>query len=143
MERLLKKGEAVTLFLSDTKKVFIKTAIIYFVFSVIVLVFSLVYSIFSHEVYSNFLSYAFLYPLVGGSVLYILLSFTKTFRKWPYNFYNAGIATITMGSILAGVNEIAGADTLYYLLYFLVGFILIVLSLITLLVEIIIRRKNK
>ena len=132
-----------TLFTSDIKKIYFKTALTYFIFSVIAFVFSEVYSLFSHEVYSNFLTYAFLYPLVGGTVLYVLLMFVKGFSKWSYNFYNAGIATITMGSILAGVNEIAGADTLYYLLFYLVGFILIGLSLVVLLVGFIIRRKNK
>jgi hypothetical protein len=143
MARLLKKGEVVTLFLSDTKKIYFKTAIIYFVFSVITFIFSIVYSLFSHEVYSDYLTFAFLFPLIGGTLLYLLLCKLNSFEKWPYNFYNAGIATITVGSILRGVNEIAGADTLYYMWFYLVGIIFIVLSLILLLIEFLLRRKNK
>jgi hypothetical protein len=142
MVRLLKKGEVVTLFLSGTKKVYFKTAIIYFIFSVITFIFSIVYSLFSHEVYSNYLTFAFLYPLIGGVVLYLFLSKFDTFKKWPYNFYNSGIATITVGSILAGINEIAGADTLYYLWFYLVGIIFVILALILLLIEVLSRRKK-
>ena len=132
-----------TLFLSDTKKIYFKTAIIYFVFSVITFIFSIVYSLFSHEVYSDYLTFAFLFPLIGGTLLYLFLCMLNSFKKWPYNFYNAGIATITVGSILRGVNEIAGADTLYYMWFYLVGIIFIVLALILLLIEFLLRRKNK
>ncbi len=135
-----------TLFISDIKKTHLKTCLIYLGVSIFVLIFSLVYSIFSHEVYSDYLSYAFLYPLIGGSVVYLCLHFTKKFSKWPYNFYNAGLATITVGSVLCGVNEIAGADTLYYLLFYLIGWILVILSVILLVLGIIIsvikRRKQ-
>ncbi len=143
MVRLLKKGEVVTLFLSDTKKIYFKTAIIYLIFGVITFIFSIVYSLFSHEVYSDYLTFAFLYPLIGGMVIYLLLSKFNSFKKWPYNFYNAGIATITMGSILAGINEIAGADTLYFMWFYLGGVIFIVLALIILLVGFLFRRKDK
>lgn len=132
-----------TLFISDINKVAIKTAIVYLIASVLVLAFSLVYSIFSHEVYSNYLSYAFLYPLIGGFCVYFGVHFTKFFSKWPYNFYNAGIATITVGSILAGINEIAGADTLYYLIFFYVGFAFVILSLVMIIYGLISKLRGK
>ena len=127
------KGVVVTLFTLDIKKTNLKTSFIYLGVSAFVLIFSLVYSLFSHEVYSDYLSYAFLYPLIGGALLYFGLHFTKHFAKWPYNFYNAGIATVTVGSILCGVNEVAGADTLYYLWFYLVGWFFIFLSIFVLL----------
>ena len=143
MVLLLKKGEVVTLFSLDIKKLYLKTALVYFISSVVTVVFSIVYSFFSHEVYSDYLTYAFLYPLIGGAVLYLFISKINIFKKWPYNFYNAGIATITTGSILAGINEIAGADTLYFMWFYLVGIIFIVLALVLILVNVLLRRKGK
>ena len=125
-----------TLFTSDIKKTNLKTALLYLGVSIFVIIFSLIYSIFSHNVYSDYLSYAFLYPLIGGSVVYFTLHFTKKFSKWPYNFYNAGIATITIGSILCGVNEIAGADTLYYYFFYLVGWAFVISSVILVIIGI-------
>ena len=127
----------------DIKKLYLKTALIYLICSVITVVFSIVYSFFSHEVYSDYLTFAFLYPLIGGAVLYLFLSKINLFLKWPYNFYNAGIATITTGSILAGINEIAGADTLYFMWFYLVGIVFIVLALVLILVNVLLRRKGK
>ena len=143
MVLLLRKGEVVTLFSLDIKKLYLKTALVYFISSVVTVVFSIVYSFFSHEVYSDYLTYAFLYPLIGGAVLYLFISKINIFKKWPYNFYNAGIATITTGSILAGINVIAGADTLYFMWFYLVGIVFIVLALVLILIDVLLRRKCK
>lgn len=42
-----------------------------------------------------------------------------------FNLYNAGIATLTGGSILRGIIDIAGADTTYPVYYFLVGTVIV------------------
>ena len=114
MVKILEKGAVVTLFTSDIKKTYFITGIIYIVATIFCVIFNAVYYQFSHEVSSKYMSLAFLYPLCMGVVVCALLFFFNWFDKVSYNAYNAGVATITMASILLGVNEIAGADTIYY-----------------------------
>ena len=86
------------------------------------------------------MSLAFLYPLILGVGVYVGLFFINWFDKVSYNAYNAGVATITMASILLGVNEIAGADTIYYNYFYLVAFILFGVSILYPLVKLIFKK---
>ncbi|MEZ4641335.1 MAG: hypothetical protein R3E31_01095 [Chloroflexota bacterium] len=88
--------------------------------------FNFVYSLFSHGVSSLFMSYAFVFSLVLGVVGFILFGWQKLENRVAFNLYNAGIATLTVGSILRGIIDIAGADTTYPTYYFLVGTLLVV-----------------
>lgn len=132
-----------TLFTSAIKKTYFWTIIIYVASTVFAVIFNAVYYQFSHEVSSKYMSLAFLYPLILGVVVYIGLFFINWFDKVSYNAYNAGVATITMASILLGVNEIAGADTIYYKYFYLVAFILFGVSVIYPLVKLIIKKHKK
>ena len=132
-----------TLFTSDIKKTYFITVIIYVISTIFTVIFNAVYYQFSHEVSSRYMSLAFLYPLVMGALVYVGLFFINWFDKVSYNTYNAGVATITMGSILLGVNEIAGADTIYYRYFYLVAFILFGVSITCPLVKLIIKKLNK
>lgn len=63
-----------------------KTALIYLLASIICAVFGAVYEIFSHGVYSFYMIYAFAFPLVCGTLPFLLLSLAgigKIFRKKP------------------------------------------------------------
>ena len=119
-----------TLFTSVIKKTYFFTIIIYIIASIFSVIFNAVYYQFSHEVSSKYMSLAFLYPLCLGAVVYGVMFFINWFDKVSYNAYNAGVATITMASILLGVNEIAGADTAYYKYFYIVSFILFGVSLL-------------
>ena len=132
-----------TLFTSDIKKIYYKTIIIYLCASVLTIIFDRVYAIFAHGVSSYAMSLAFLYPLVLGVVFYAIMFFINWYNKVSYNLYNAAVATITIGSILLGVNEIAGADTPYYVLYYYIAFILFGMSVIFPVVTLIIRKVGK
>ena len=69
-----------------------------------------VYEIFSHEVYSFFMIYAFALPL-GLGVLPLLFLLIKGLRLPGKNalwLWNAGIATLTAGSLMKGVLDIYG-----------------------------------
>lgn len=143
MVKILEKGVVVTLFTSDTKKTYFWTTIIYVIATIITVIFNAVYYQFSHEVSSRYMSLAFLYPLLMGVLVYVGLFFINWFDKVSYNAYNAGVATITMASILLGVNEIAGADTIYYKYFYLVAFILFGVSVIYPLVKLIIKKHKK
>jgi hypothetical protein len=85
------------------------------------IVFNYIYSLFSHDVSSPFMSYAFIFSLVLGVVGFIVIGLLNLDNRVAFNLYNAGIATLTVGSILRGIIDIAGADTTYPIYYFLVG----------------------
>lgn len=119
-----------TLFTSVIKKTYFITVIIYMISTIFSVIFNAVYYQFSHEVSSRYMSLAFLYPLILGVIVYSIMFFVNWFDKVSYNAYNAGVATITMASILLGVNEIAGADTIYYKYFYIVAFSLFLVSVL-------------
>ena len=87
--------------------------------------FNFIYSLFSHGVSSLFMSYAFVFSLVLGVGGFIVFGWQNLENRVAFNLYNAGIATLTVGSILRGIIDIAGADTTYPVYYFLVGTVLV------------------
>ncbi len=102
------------------------------------IVFDRVYALFGHGVSSASMSLMFLYPLIGGVLLFILLRIfvpyavdIKYYRLFV-NCYNSGIATLTLASALDGVFEIAGTSSSYLIFFSVSGWLLIILGLITL-----------
>lgn len=90
---------------------FKKQTIVYFLISIFLMVFGLVYEQFSHEVYSNYMIYAFVIPQVIGMLPSMLYSFSiikKLPNRTSVNLHNAAIATITVYSIMRGILEIYG-----------------------------------
>lgn len=85
------------------------------------IVFNTVYSLFGHGVTSPFMSYAYVFSLVLGVGGFILVGQLHLENRVAFNLYNAGIATLTVGSLLRGIIDIAGADTIYPVYYFVVG----------------------
>jgi len=86
-----------------------KQSIIYLIQSIGILIFSLIYESFSHDVYSPFMMYAFLIPLILGFIPSLILRLTKRkVSKWTITFYNLAIATLTIYSLLKGFLEIYG-----------------------------------
>ena len=117
---------------SKNNRKFIKTAIIFMVVSAFCIAVNKIYAIFGHGVHSASMSYMFLYPLVGGTLIYLLLQLIspgsykiKHFRVL-YNLYNSGIATLAVGSMLKGIFEIAGTASGYTVLYFIIGYVMLV-----------------
>ena len=132
-----------TLFTSVIKKTYFITVIIYIISTIFSVIFNAVYYQFSHEVSSRYMSLAFLYPLILGVIVYSIMFFVNWFDKVSYNAYNAGVATITMASILLGVNEIAGADTIYYKYFYIVAFILFGVSILWPIVKLVYNKSKK
>ena len=66
MVRELKKERLVILFMSDIRKKFLKTIEIFIMITIFTFIFNKVYGIFGHGVTSPYMTYMFLYPLVGG-----------------------------------------------------------------------------
>ncbi len=119
----------------NTKKTLKKTIMVYSAVTLFCIVFSNVYSYLGHGVISNSMRLAFLYPLVLGVGVYTALYFRGEYERVSYNLYNAGVATLTVGSMYQGVIDIAGADTTYSVYYFMVGIPLIVVSLLFLFIS--------
>ena len=107
-----------------------KTALWYLIFALLCALFGAVYEIFSHEVYSYFMIYAFVFPLLGGTLPFLLLSLKqlKRFPCLPTRYlYHFGISTLTVGSIIQGVLDIYGTTNSLVEYYWKggVGFLLI------------------
>ena len=68
--------------------------------------------------------YAFMFPFVGGTLAFAVLSLF--FReKAPLgsiaNIYHAGIITLTIGSLLQGVLDIYGTSNILIIIYWFLG----------------------
>jgi hypothetical protein len=120
------------LFTSVTKtkkqqRPFGKTVVVYLILTVVAVVVNYVYGLFGHGVHSAAMTWMFLYPLMGGALIYFLLERffpdVKTLKAFRlgYNSYNSGIATLTLGSFLKGILEIAGTDSGYLIVFTAVG----------------------
>ena len=129
MVRELKKERSVILFISDIRKKFLKTIVIFSIMTIFTFIFNKVYGIFGHGVTSPYMTYMFLYPLVGGVLFYGIVMLlipsivNKKRYRFFYNIYNSGIAVLTVGSFLRGIMEIAGTFSTYLMAYTLVGWL--------------------
>lgn len=109
----------------DTKSLK-KQSKVYLIASISCIIFAIIYELFSHEVYSNYMVFSFLIPLVFGLGISILLYFinrkddTLNPRRIGNRLYNAGIATLTFGSIFNGVLEIYGTTNSKIYVYLIV-----------------------
>ena len=116
------------MFISDTKAQrmhIAKTGFVYLLVSLFCVLFGAVYEHFSHEVYSGYMIYAFVFPLAGGALPFAVLSLYGRIRppgRLSLNLYNAGIAALTVGSIMEGVLEIYGTTNDLLRVYWFVGF---------------------
>ena len=116
-----------------------KTAFIYFLVALFCALFGAVYELFSHEVYSFYMIYAFAFPLVGGTLPFWVLSrVSGGFCPGAAvrNLYHSGIATLTVGSIVRGVLEIYGTTNVLSGYYFKAGGFLLIIAVIKLLYDV-------
>ncbi|MGE4508212.1 MAG: DUF2871 family protein [Eubacteriaceae bacterium] len=130
-----------------TKNKFVKTILVYGIISVLLVGINWIYSLFGHGVASPYMTFMFLYSLLGGSLFYLALFKSvprliesKGFRIF-YNLYNSGIATLIVGSFLAGILEIAGTGSDYQKYFFIAGFSLIGIA-VTIMIFAIVLQKN-
>ena len=117
----------------DVKNKFVKRSVMYFCISIFCAAFGGIYEIFSHGVYSSYMIYAFLFPLIGGTlynlVLYIIPGI-KLQNGMSLIFYNTGIAALTLGSILRGILDIYGTDNVLVNVYRYAGTVLILTGIV-------------
>ena len=93
-----------------------------------VAVIGLVYELFSHGVWSPFMGFGFMVPLVLGALpnLFIWLTGAKEPGPAAENVYACGVVTLTAGCLLKGVLEIFGTTNHLIKIYPVAGVLLTV-----------------
>lgn len=98
--------------------------------------FAAVYEHFGHGVYSSYMVYLFLWPLLGGMpALLLALAKPAAFygRLYPARavreLWGAGVATLTLGSCLRGVFDIYGTTAPLVRAYWFAGTLLLLTAL--------------
>ena len=101
-----------------------KTRDLFFAAAAGTMTFAVIYELFSHQVYSNYMIFAFLIHLLGGAVPYTLLSMAPR-RFCPgipgRCLYNSGLAALTAGSLFRDVLEIYGTTSRWSPVYAVAG----------------------
>lgn len=92
----------------------------YLISAALTAVFGLLYEHFSHGVVSYRMVLAFLFPLLGGTGLW-LLSRPAVPDRTSRSVYACGILTLTVGSILSGILEIYGTTNRLCRFYWFAG----------------------
>ena len=106
----------------------------HFLISIFFLIFGFIYEIFSHEVYSRYMIYAFLIPLLFGFTLYLVIykmEFNKYLSELGMSLYNISLITFTLGSVMKGVLEIYGTTNKLVSLYSRIGIFLVIISILS------------
>ena len=110
-----------------------KACFVYTIISVFCALFGAIYELYSHEVYSYFMLYAFAIPLVFGALPLHFLTLKPT-RRLPnraaFNAYNSSVATFTVGCMFKGVLEIYGTTNELINIYWIAGGVLLLISII-------------
>lgn len=94
------------------------------------LVVFLVYNIFSHGVYSNYMTFLFAWPLLLGFVPSLMIALIPALCEPSHltkALYHAGLAAATVSSLLRGIFEIAGTSSPLQmpLMYFGIGMMIV------------------
>ena len=115
--------------ISDNKKrQAVRIAGNYIATSLFCALFGAVYELFSHEVYSYSMIYAFAIPLAGGALPFLAVAMGHIGRfpgRISRSLYHAAITTFTIGSIMKGVLEIYGTTSALLPVYWIAGGLLI------------------
>lgn len=121
-----------------------RTALIYLLAAIFCGVFGSVYELFSHGVYSYYMIYAFAFPLVGGVLPFLVLDLfhpKRTPSALAQGLYHAGIATLTVGSIIQGVLVIYGTTNSKTVFYWIAGAVLAAAGILVYLIQSLVRKK--
>ena len=107
-----------------------RTAFKYLLATVSTALFGCVYEHFSHGVWSAWMVYAFAFPLLLGVLPFSWMSLRRKPhpRPWVCRLHHAGVATLTVGSIMEGVLAIYGTTNHLTFIYWLVGSLLLLFA---------------
>lgn len=133
--------------LRNDRKIARNSLFIYLGVTVFCAIFGIVYEFFSHGKLSYYMVLGFLWPLIGGVFFYLLnYLFNRKYLLsiWASNFYNASIATLTVGCYFNGALEIYGTTrVIYSILYNVFGYTLLCFAILTYIYGIILLNREK
>ena len=119
--------------MSTSVKTMLKQILMQLISAVWFAFFGAVYEHFSHEVYSYYMIYAFVIPLVMGTLPYIIMALKQYEPNRVFlHLWNSAIITFTIGSIFKGVLDIYGTTNSLLAVYPIVSLILMIPALLTL-----------
>jgi hypothetical protein len=123
-----------TLDTSNGKVKMYRTAAVFLVISLICVIVNWIYGRYGHGVHSDYMTFVFVYPLLGGTAVYGLAGALP--KAWlpgrlAINIYNSGIATLAVGSMLRGVFDIAGTSSPYQPVFLILGIAMISIGLLS------------
>lgn len=122
-----------TLGTSEGREIACKKASAYIPVTIFVMLLGFVYELFGHGVYSPFMVYAFVFPLVFGLVFWYLMSRVQkevVINSLFVNSWTAMLFTFMMGFLYKGVLDIYGTYAKLSLVYWIVGGVLFMVSVI-------------
>ena len=108
------------------RRTLLKTAAVYAAAATLCVLFNNIYALFSHGVRAAAMTWMWLYPMAGAA-LYVLCALllpqllTAPKYRLCTRLWTAGLATLTVGALLRGILDIAGATSPYLLAYTVVG----------------------
>lgn len=137
-----------TLFsLNSDRRVLRRNFITYIGVVIFCILFGIIYEMNGHGVISYFTLLGFLFPLGLGLIPYSLLYLFKLDigpGMYTSYAYNAGVATLTVGSYFTGMLEIYGTTRdVYVIIYFAVGSILLITGIVFYIISLIKSKKNR
>jgi peptidoglycan/LPS O-acetylase OafA/YrhL len=110
-----------------------KAAFIFLAIALLCAIINWIYGRYSHGVHSDYMTFMFAYPLLGGAAVYLLIGTLSKARlpgRFAINIYNSGIATLTVGSALSGVFAIAGTSSPYQPVFMIAGIAMVSLGVL-------------
>lgn len=108
-----------------------RTAFAYLLTTIFTAVFGGVYEVFSHGVWSAFMVYAFSFPLILGVFPFSWLALQRKPLPgvWSCRLHHAGVASLTIGSVMEGVLAIYGTTNHLTVWYWIAGCALLLAGL--------------
>ena len=99
------------------------TAFVYLLVSLLCAAAGAVYEVFSHGVWSGWMVYAFLFPLALGTLPFCWMALRSCPMPytWGLRLYHAGVAAMTVGSVMEGVLAIYGTTNQLTIVYWIIG----------------------
>ncbi|WP_049895703.1 hypothetical protein [Oribacterium sp. NK2B42] len=112
----------------------------YVLITIAVALFGAIYEYFSFGVYSYYMIYAFVIPLILGVLPWIFIASDRMGKgaaekdfppMYTINLWGSGIATLTVGSVFHGILDIYGTTGSLSKVYFIVGAVLLLVAVMT------------
>lgn len=109
-----------------------RTFLVYLGIAIFCVLFDVIYEQFSYGEYSDAMRLMFCFPLIGGALPFLIMYLTKaeiTVCRVAYNLWNSGIAVLICGCLIKGIIEISGRTTDYDIIYWILGGLMLLVSI--------------